>query len=121
MSPFVPSRRRKTSPNIRELRWTNAEKVIARRVFEQALRAELADTKREVEKRLAKIKEAEDLWSLEDYIMRRRQEIDFRYDFRYSVLPEVFGELLRAGRIREQDLRGLGEDKLMFVRDCAKL
>lgn len=114
------SARRHTSSVIRDLDWTPAEKAIARKLFEGALRAELEETRREVEKRLAKIKQAEDMWRVEEYMSLRRREIDFRYDFRYSVLPEVFGELLRAGRFREEDFLGLGEDKLRIILDYAE-
>ena len=33
-----------------------------------------------------------------------------------SVLPQVFADFIREGRLREQDLRGLGDDKLEYVR-----
>jgi hypothetical protein len=54
-------------------------------------------------------------------LTQRRQEIDAKYDFRYSVLPLVFANLLREGRISEDDLRGLGEDKLEVTRVTASL
>jgi hypothetical protein len=120
MSGFARIPRRTTSSLIRDLRWSGAEKVIARQVFERALRSELEDTKQEVEKRVAMIAHAEEMWDVEEYMTRRRREINYRYDFRYSVLPEVFGELLRAGRVGEEDLRGLDEEKLKFIRAYAK-
>jgi hypothetical protein len=64
----------------------------------------------------AKIHEPSDLWELEDYLCERRKQINEKYDYRYSVLPTVFGILLREGRLTEQDLDGLGEDKLRFIR-----
>ena len=44
-----------------------------------------------------------------------------KYDFRYSVLPLVFANLLRDGRISEGELHGLGEDKLEVTRLAASL
>jgi hypothetical protein len=58
---------------------------------------------------------------MEHWLTQRRQEIDSKYDFRYSVLPLVFANLLRDGRISEDDLRGLGEDKLEVTRVAASL
>jgi hypothetical protein len=58
---------------------------------------------------------------MEHWLTQRRQEIDAKYDFRYSVLPLVFANLLRDGRIVEDDLRGLGEDKLEVTRVAASL
>jgi len=52
---------------------------------------------------------------MEHWLTQRQQEIDAEYDFRYSVLPLVFANLLRDGRISADDLRGLGEDKLEVI------
>jgi hypothetical protein len=35
-------------------------------------------------------------------------------------LTRVFGKLLHESRLREQELRGLREDKLKAIRSCAK-
>jgi hypothetical protein len=68
----------------------------------------------------AKIKQVGDVWDLEYHLTKRRQEINREYDYRYSVLPQVFGLLIRKGRIREEDLQGLGEDKLHHIQTYAK-
>ena len=49
-----------------------------------------------------------------------RKEIDRKYDYRYSRLTQVFGKLLHEGRLREEELRGLREDKLDAIRSLAK-
>jgi hypothetical protein len=103
-----------------QLTWSPAEKAIARKVFESALRQELAAVVRETKEMAAKIEEAGDAWDLEYYLTKRRQEINREYDYRYSVLPEVFGNLIRKGRVREEDLRGLRDDKLEYIQAYAK-
>ena len=50
-----------------------------------------------------------------------KSEIDRRYDYRYSVLPLVFGNLVREGRVSEEELHGLADDKLAHIRSYAKL
>ena len=67
----------------------------------------------------SQIQQSSDLWDLEHYLTQRRNEIDRKYDYRYSVLPEVFGELVREGRVYEKELHGLTEDKLAFVHKFA--
>jgi hypothetical protein len=57
---------------------------------------------------------------LEHYLTQRRKEIDRKYDYRYSQLTQVFGRLLYEKRLREEELRGLGEDKLKPIRSFAK-
>jgi hypothetical protein len=59
------------------------------------------------------------LWELEDYLSESRKKINGKYDYRYSTLPIVFGQLLREGRIKIDELRGLGDDKVGYIRRVA--
>jgi hypothetical protein len=101
------------------LQWSQAEKKVARTAFDLALKRELGKVMVEVKKRAEKIKQPPDLWNLEHYLTECRKRIDRKFDYRYSVLIQVFGELLHRGQIREEDLRGLGEDKLAAIRRFA--
>ena len=107
--------------DMRDLRWSPAEKAIARKAFELALHRELEAVISEAKDRAARIEQPSELWDLELYLTQRRKDIDSRYDYRYSVLPLVFGGLISQGRLTEQDLHGLGEDKLGFIRRRAAL
>ena len=60
------------------------------------------------------------MWDLEHYLTGRRKEIGRKYDYRYSQLTHVFGTLLYEGRVQEDELRGLQEDKLSRIRSLAK-
>ena len=101
--------------------WTEAEKKIARRVFNAALKRELAEVMAEFKSRAADAKDPDDMWSVLEYLAEARQQIDTKYDFRYSQLPIVLGRLLRENRIEEGDLTGLSEEKLAYVRAVASL
>ena len=68
----------------------------------------------------SQIQQSSDLWDLEHYLTERRKEIDRKYDYRYSQLTQVFGRLLYEKRLREEELRGLREDKLKLIRSLAK-
>jgi hypothetical protein len=68
----------------------------------------------------SQIQQSSDLWDLEHYLTQRRKEIDRKYDYRYSQLTQVFGRLLCEKRLREEELRGLREDKLKPIRSFAK-
>ena len=108
-----------SSASMRDLRWSPAEKAVARRAFNLALEREFAEVIRETRSKAASIREPSDLWDLEHYLAKRRQAIDRKYDYRYSMLTLVFGVLLREGRISADDLQGLGEDKLESIRSLA--
>jgi hypothetical protein len=66
------------------------------------------------------IQQSSDLWDLEHYLTERRKEIDRKYDYRYSQLTHIFGRLLHEGRLSEEELRGLREDKMESIRSFAK-
>jgi hypothetical protein len=100
--------------------WSKSEKLIARTAFDAALGRELHEVIQEVKKMASQIQQSSDLWDLERYLTQRRKEIDRKYDYRYSQLPHVFGRLLHEGRLREEELRGLREDKLKSIRSLAK-
>ncbi len=104
-----------------DFKWSHAEKVIARQAFDLALRNELQTTIREAKDRAAKVGEPAELWELEDWLAERRQDINRRYDYRYSVLPIVFAHLIREGRLREEDLKGLHPEKMEQIMRSASL
>jgi hypothetical protein len=104
---------------MRDLKWSPAEKAIARKAFDLALGRELEAVIRETKNKAAKIQEPSGIWELEQYLTQRRQEIDRKYDYRYSVLPLTLANLLSGGRLNENELHGLGEDKLHYIHRAA--
>ena len=104
-----------------ELKWSHAEKKVPRRAFDLALGNELETLVLEAKDRAAKIDQPSELWALEGWLTERRREIDRRYDYRYSILPLVFAHLLRDGRLTEDDLHGLGLEKLDLIRRVSEI
>src|SRR5580700_1525368 len=115
-----PSATHDSYPYQNEPIWSRAEKVIARKAFDAALGRELHEVIQEAKKMANQIQQSSDLWDLEHYLTQRRKEIDRKYDYRYSQLTHVFGRLLHENRLNEEELRGLGEDKLKSIRSLAK-
>lgn len=104
-----------------DMKWSDREKKLSRRVFEAALQRELAEIVAEFKAKAEAVTTAEQMWPLEDYLRRKAREIDEKYDYRYSRLLFVFGRLLREQRIEEEDLAGLSEDKLDDIRRIVAL
>ena len=98
--------------SVYDLKWSPSEKKIARKAYELAYQREMEDVKKEVERRIANLKENQDIWALEDFLYDRRKEMAEKYDYRYSVLMIVFMRLLREGYLKEENLKGLSEDKI---------
>jgi hypothetical protein len=97
---------------MREWKWSSAEKAVARRAFDLALSRELDAVLREARDRAARITEAPELWELKRWLGEQRRRINRDFDYRYSVLPTVFANLLRSGEITEDDFCGLAPEKL---------
>jgi hypothetical protein len=104
-----------------DLKWSHAEKALSRRLFEQALNVELAETLADFKAKAAAASEPDDMWAIHDLLGARRRDIDRKYDYRYSQLIFVFGVLLRESRIQEQQLGGLSQDKQDMIRRVANL
>ena len=102
-----------------DLKWSDSEKKLTRRVFEAALQTELSELISDFKLRAASLTEPEEMWALEDHLRAKRIGVDRKYDYRYSQLIGVFGHLLREGRINEAQLVGLSEDKLNGIRRIA--
>lgn len=107
--------------NDNDLRWSHAEKVVAREAFRRALEREFEKVIWKTKEMAAHVEQPSDLWELEGYLTQSRKEIDRKYDYRYSVLPLVFGKLIREGRLKEEELRGLGNDKLEAIRSYVRV
>src|SRR5260370_2284760 len=86
---------------MREMKWSHAEKIIARKAFDQALDREFEVVIREAKQMAGRIEQPSDLWELEGYLTRSRKDIDRMYDYRYSVLPLVFGILIGKAPLSE--------------------
>ena len=96
--------------------WSRSEKTVARRAYDHAHDRELAALAEEVRRRANRITEPRHIWALHDFLTRKRKEIDRKYDYRYSQLVLVFALLIRDGWLTEEELAGLGEDKLARIR-----
>ena len=115
-----PSATQGSYPYRNEPTWSRSEKTVARAAFDAALNRELREVMQETKQMANQIKEPADLWGLEHHLTQRRKEIDRKYDYRYSQLTHVFGRLLHEGRVSEEDLSGLREDKLRLIRSSAE-
>jgi hypothetical protein len=105
-----------------EFKWSKKEKEIARKIFDQAHDRELNYIIDKIRKDISNIKISEKyrIWKIHDYLSEKRKEIDFKYDYRYSVLIMVFGRLFEEGFIVENDLTGLSEEKINKIKSIAE-
>jgi hypothetical protein len=105
----------------REFSWLPSEKKAARADFEGAFKRECEAIRHEVEVRLKRSKDPSEIWRVHDYLTAKRDEMDRKYDYRYSILIGVFGRLLRKGWIAERDLSALRGDKVEAIKFMASI
>lgn len=104
-----------------DLKWSQKEKSVSRVAFEKAFKNECNNIIDTVKKKATNLSEPKEIWALEDYLYEKRKEIDNKYDYRYSALIVVFGQLVREGWITLQDLEGLGEEKIQRIQVIATM
>ena len=97
------------------LTWSKTEKLVAKTAFEKAYRKECEATLEKLKGNVASVKEPDDLWQVLDFLRKKLNEIERKYDYRYSVLIFVFATLLKEGWLQETDLKGLNVDKLQKI------
>ena len=107
--------------DLRDLKWSNREKKIARQAFERAYQRECDAIRERVSAMLSELTDANDIWRVHDFLSKKRREVDEKYDYRYSVLIFVFARLLREGWLDESELDGLQEDKVSAIKEIANL
>ena len=101
-------------------KWTEAEKKIARRAFDAAFDVALAGLMSEFKKKAAAVTTASEMWELEDYLRSQRRNIDYLFDYRYSQLCFVFGQLIQLGHLDETQLASLSDEHLTEIRRIVK-
>ena len=106
-------------PQRNEPMLSRSEKTIARKAFDAALGRELHEVIQEAKQMAKEIQKPSDLLDLEHHLTQRCKEIDCQYDFRSTRLTDVLGRLLYENRLSEEDLRGLGEEKIKSIRSFA--
>ena len=106
---------------MREFTWSTSQKKAARAAFDLALARELKATRQEAEAILRNSRDDRAVWRLHDYLSERRQDIDEKYDYRYSVLILVFSRLVSEGWITPEDLSGIGAEKVDAIRHVVSL
>ena len=99
-----------------DLKWSASEKKIARRAFEAALESTLAEIMTEFKAKAVAATTPSEMWAIEDYLRRRRREVDEIFDYRYSRLLLVFAGLIGQGHLDEARLTGLADEKLEIIR-----
>ncbi|MEW6654980.1 MAG: hypothetical protein AB1394_16145 [Bacteroidota bacterium] len=104
---------------IYDLEWNADEKKVARSAFDKAYQREIEEIKNALKEKVTSLQNEKDVWTIHDYLSKRRNLADKKYDYRYSQLILVFSQLMREGYLTEADLFGLSDDKIEIIKNLA--
>jgi photoprotection regulator FRP-like protein len=102
----------------RDIRWSDVEKKVAQRAFDLALERECTPIAAKVTKRMQNSSPT-GIWAIHDYLSEQRRKIDTKYDYRYSVLINLFGRLVAERWLNLDDLAGLTDEKIQLIERSA--
>ena len=102
------------------VRWTTAEKKVARRAFDSALERRLTAITAEAKRMMTNVADPSELWQVEAYLTESRKTVDRIFQFRYSDLVRVFSILMRDEWLKAADLTGLQPEKIADITRAAK-
>ena len=97
------------------VRWTAAEKKVARRAFDLALERHLSAITAQAKRMMANVADPSELWQVEAYLTESRKTVDRIFQFRYSELLRVFSTLMLDEWLTEADLVGLQPEKIADI------
>ncbi len=103
------------------VKWSKAEKKIARKAFDLAYERECAGLIRKIQAKAEKLSDPDDIWKLHNFMKKEIRNIGQTYDYRYSVLIWVLARLVKDGWLTIDDLKGLSEDKLKRINNLMDL
>jgi hypothetical protein len=98
------------------MEWSKWEKDIARKAFKIAYDREQRAILENVRKMISEVSDIKELWRLQEYLTEKHNEMNEKYDYRYSILHFVFARLICEGWLKQDDLEGLAEEKLDEIR-----
>jgi len=107
--------------SINDLKWNADEKKVARAAFDKAYQREMEEIQNTLFDKVAKLKNDKEVWSIYNYLTKRKNNVDNKYDYRYSQLIIVFGKLMKEGYLREEDISGLSEEKIEFIKKVSSI
>lgn len=101
--------------------WSNTEKILARQAYDRAYERECTKIFDKVQEMLSYIEDPKEIWKVDDYLRKKRREMDAKYDYKYSMLIIIFGKLMKEGLIVDSDINDLSRDKIDSIKRIASI
>ena len=101
------------------MNYTKSEKKAAKELFELA-------RQRDYERLQIDIKQyqcdtPESIWGLRDFLNKKAKEFDNKYDYRYSILDEVFIGFILENLLYIHELKALSKERQKYLINAVQM
>ena len=102
-------------------RWSKSDKKIARELFELAKKRDYEDLLKLIQLKSQNFITPQSIWDLKDFLNFKAKEFDQKYDYRYSILDDVFAKLILENLLNLNDLKLLSKEKQEQIKNILNI
>jgi hypothetical protein len=95
------------------MKYSKSEKLAARELFELAMHRDYENLKSQITS--LSIDEPHNIWELKDLLNKKSREFDRKYDYRYSILDQLFVEFILEDLLKTSELKGLSKERQKYI------
>jgi hypothetical protein len=95
------------------MEYSKSEKVAARELFELAMHRDYENLKSQIAS--LSIDEPHNIWELKDLLNKKAREFDKKYDYRYSMLDQLFVRFILEDLLVISELKGLSKERQKHI------
>ena len=92
-------------------KWRKSDKKIAKELFELARKRDYANLIDIIQLKSKNLTIPETIWDLREFLNYKAKEFDQKYDYRYSVLDQVFANFIREDLLSLDEFQSLSKEK----------
>ena len=85
--------------------FSKTEKKLARALFDLAKKRDYEKLKNDINS--FQVNTPQDIWELREFLNNKAKEFDKKYDYRYSILEEVFSYFIVEDLLKVEELKEL--------------
>jgi len=95
------------------MNYTKSEKKVAKELFELARQRDYKHLQKSIKQ--YECDTPENIWDLREFLNKKAREFDNKYDYRYSVLDEVFIGLILEELLSIDELKGFSQERQEYL------
>jgi len=99
--------------------FTKSEKKVAKELFELARERDYKKLATQIAQYDCKTPDS--IWDLHEFLNQKAKEFDSKYDYRYSVLNEVFIGFVLEKLLTIDELKNLSKERQEYIRNRVEI